>query len=486
MKRLFLLLLILILSACSTKTAKAPELEGTFVPNDKALLKLNFTISNKLSSLAVNNKAQFISPLVELGDATKLLAFKEGSEPILINRPDILNFDGYRLEPVQTVKAFGGFEQAHLNLLLAKELWQYSRGKNITIAVIDSGIDKNQKSLIGVTTDSYNFLANNKQAIDQSGHGTAISTLIAGRGPYYGIAPAAKILALKVLDKYNQGSNYDVTRAILYAANLLEDMPNSNTVDIINLSLGSYSYSPAMHDAIKRAHDKGIIIIAAAGNSGKNKIAYPAALPEVISVGAAQLLSEDWSLMPYSNYGKYGDILAPMGGYAKTNWGQYAETGLLTAKANSNNLASRVHGTSFASAEVSAVMALLLSSGLDASDAKETLLASTIDIDKIGWDNRYAFGILSPLAALRSANLKNNPEDVVVKFLDAASQQEVIRFFGSSEMTVYMPAGRYKIFAFNDSNHDNLWQLSEAFYYSDSFALSAKEIYQEEIVLQAR
>lgn len=484
MKRLFLLVLILVLSSCSTKTIKPPELERTFIPNDKALVKLNFTISNQVPSLALVRKTEFVAPIVELGDASKLLAFKEGSGPVLIDRTDISKYYGYRLEPVQTVNAFGSFGQAHLNLLLAKKLWQYSQGKNITIAVIDSGIDKNQKSLIGVSFAGFNFLDNNNKLFDESGHGTAISTLIAGRGPYFGIAPEAKILPLKVLDKYNQGSNYDVTRAILYAADLLEDMPNPNPVDIINLSLGSFSYSPVMHDAIKRATSKGIVIIAAAGNSGKNEIAYPAALPEVISVGAAQLLSEEWSLMPYSNYGKYGDILAPMGGYAKTNWGQYAETGLLTAKANSSNSKLRVHGTSFASAEVSAVMALLMSMGSNSQEAKEILLASAVDIDKTGWDNKFAFGILSPLAALRSANLKSNSKNLVIKFLDASSQQEEARFFSDAEISIHMTPGKYKIFAFADSNHDNLWQSFEAFYYSDSFSLKAKEIYQEDIALR--
>lgn len=483
MKWLYLLVLVLILSSCSTKGPEKPKSETAFIPNGMALVKLDFTISNKISSSSLSTKEQFIAPLVSLGNASKLVAFKEGSKPILIDREEFSEYRGYRLEPVQTVTGFGSFEQAHLNLLLAKELWQYSRGKNITIAVIDSGIDKNQRSLRGVTKVGYNFIDNNNLPFDQSGHGTAIATLIAGKGPYYGLAPEAKILPLKVLDEHNQGSNYDVTRAILYAADLLEDMPNPNPADIINLSLGGYSYSPVMHDAIKRAHSKGIIIIAAAGNSGKDKIAYPAALPEVISVGAAQLLSEEWSLMPYSNYGKNGDILAPMGGYAQTNWGQYAESGLLSAKANSNN-SKRVHGTSFASAEVTAVIALLLSSGLESQEAKETLLASAIDIDKTGWDEKFAFGILSPLAALRSAKLRSNPEDIVLRFLDAASQQEEKRFFIESNMPIYISPGRYKIFVFADANHDNLWQLSEAFYYSDSFTIKAQETYQDGIVLQ--
>jgi len=481
MKCLYLLLIVLLLSSCATRE-KPAELKTEYLPSADALVKLKFSISNKkaISSLAI--KHDFVAPKIELGDAQELLAYKENTQPIVIKRADMANYDGYRLEPIQTLNAFGDFEQDHLNLLFAEQLWQYSFGDNTTIAVIDSGIDKNHPSLKSAYAGGYNFVSNNSTPIDESGHGTAIAAIIAGRGPQYGIAPKAKILALKVLDKNNQGSNYDVTRAILYAADLLEDMPNPNKADIINLSLGSYSYSPAMHDAIKRATAKGIVIIAAAGNSARNKIAYPAALPEVISVGAAQLVYNDWSLMPYSNYGKYADILAPMGGYAQTNQGVYAEAGILTAAAFGSS--TRVHGTSFAAAEVSGVVALMNSLGIKPEKLKQILLATAVDIDKIGWDERTAYGILSPLAALKVAKLADNTEDIVLRFLDGASQQEISRASLSQKITTSVTPGKYKIFAFADHNHDNLWQDSEPFYYSDIVQLQGHRVYEKDIVLK--
>ncbi len=488
MKRMWLLFLgvsIALGSCAQERNIKKPI--PTKVPVNKAILELSFIRSNgpKTSSLSFGAKPEFVLPKVDFSRAQKVLAYKDGFNPIVVS-PDEIAFyekEGYGLEPIQKVYAFGSFEQAHLNLLLARSLWNISMGKGITVAVIDSGLDRRHKSLRAVSFTGYNFINDGVAAEDKSGHGTAISALIAGRGPQMGIAPEARILPLKVLDEHNQGSNYDVTRAILFAADLLKGMPNPKPADIINLSLGSYSYSPAMHAAIKKAVAKGIIVVAAAGNSGKSRIAYPAALPEVVSVGAAQLVSNEWSLMPYSNYGKSGDILAPLGGQAKLNWGTYAEAGLLSAKANTLESSTYVHGTSFAAAEVSAVAALLLSLKKDSALATKTLLNSAIDLGAKGWDSRFANGVLSPLAALHSMTQNNITNAIVVELLDAVSKQEISRYQLLKNKELVLSPGKYRLFAFEDVNNDQLWQPNEAYFESGQLNVRANKKYNQVISL---
>jgi len=489
MKRLCLLLMavLMLLGACAR--VKSPQEPILQIPANKAILELSILRSNKINSQSLDSsgvKAEFVAPKISIGQAQKLLAYKDGSNPIVVSaaEEDFYKKQGYGLEPIQAVSAFGGFEQAHLNLLLAKSLWNISKGKGITVAVIDSGLDRKHESMRTAGFRGYDFIENHAGSEDMSGHGTAISALIAGRGPQMGIAPEAKVLPLRVLDEHNQGSNYDVTRAILFAADLLQDMPNPKPADVINLSLGSYSYSPAMHRAIKKAVAKGIVVVAAAGNSGKSKIAFPAALPEVISVGAAQLVSDDWSLMPYSNYGKNADILAPLGGQAVLNWGSYAEAGLLSAKANTVKSSTYVHGTSFAAAEVSAVVALLLSLEKNSSRTKKVLLDTAIDLGEKGWDNQFANGVLSPLAALRSISQKEAAAPIIVELQDAVSRQELNRYFMSSKQRIVLNPGRYRLFAFDDLNRDKLWQATEPYYESASFVVKSNNIYTESINLR--
>ena len=178
----------------------------------------------------------------------------------------------------------------------AKRLWNESKGEGSVIAVLDTGIDRNHPDLKNNIIGGYNFTTDyngdklNYQ--DNHYHGTHVAGTIAaghdGQG-VMGVAPKAKILALKVLTSTGSGNLDWVAQAVRYA--IAWRGPSGEKVNVINMSLGAPSYHSGMHSAIKEAVAAGIAVIVAAGNEGDglgttDEISYPAYLPEVISVGA--------------------------------------------------------------------------------------------------------------------------------------------------------------------------------------------------------
>lgn len=358
------------------------------------------------------------------------------------------------------VESLSLVKQGHLRLLQMPLVWNYSEGKDITVAVIDSGVNADSESLAGAVLPGYDFIHDHAEQQDQSGHGTAIATLIAGRGPFLGMAPQAKILPLRVLDAHNQGEVSELIRAILFAANLLEGVSNPYKADIINLSLGISAYSEALHDAIKRASQAGVLIIAAVGNETAS-VNFPARFPEVVAVGAAEVLQGHWRLTPYSNFGQGLDLLAPAGGWTMTNSGSYYETGLLSYGLK----AEWYHGTSFAGALVAGFAALLVERLSDKELAKTYLLGSASDLNNSGWDNLSGFGLINPLAALAATQVlpANREAAIVVQVLDAGSHQELGRFYGGWEQALSIPEGSYKLRIWQDFDRNGLWSADEPY-----------------------
>jgi serine protease AprX len=180
-------------------------------------------------------------------------------------------------------------------------------GRGVGVAVIDSGLESSSE-FSGRVTAFYDFTTGGtvlKSAYtDDYGHGTHVAGTIGGSGAlsynstYHGLAPKVKFLILKVLDKNGAGYTSDVIRAIDFAvANR-----SSLGVDIINLSLGHPIFEPAASDplvqAVERASKAGVIVVAAAGNYGKNPatglpgyagITSPGNAPSAITAGAVNI-----------------------------------------------------------------------------------------------------------------------------------------------------------------------------------------------------
>ena len=153
-------------------------------------------------------------------------------------------------------------------------------GEDITIAVIDTGVDSNHSEFSGRMVVGYDFVDNDTTAEDGHGHGTHVAGTIAGANDGLGItgvAYDADIMPIRVLNNQGYGSLSDIIAGIHWAAD--------NDADVINLSLGGGGYSQAMFDAVQHASDSGSVVVMAAGNSGGSSPGYPAA--HAVSYGIA-------------------------------------------------------------------------------------------------------------------------------------------------------------------------------------------------------
>ena len=222
----------------------------------------------------------------------------------------------------------------HLKLINAEAAWKISKGEGVVIAVIDSGVNYNHPDLKnnilineneipgnGIDDDQngyiddvrgWDFLSDDNDPMDTDrSHGTATAGVAASAKN--GVAPKAKILALRTMDEIGSGNLSDVAEAIHYAI--------SRNVDIINLSMGAMHVDPEMDQAIRMAESKNILVVVAAGNSGlecslsKNAgCDYPATSgrANIISVAATEIDSS-FKLATYSNFGTRIDVAAPAG-----------------------------------------------------------------------------------------------------------------------------------------------------------------------------
>jgi thermitase len=194
----------------------------------------------------------------------------------------------------------------------APEAWAISTGTPaITVAVIDTGIDYTHPDLAGNYAGGYNFVSGDDNPMDDHGHGTHVSGTIAAAldNPtgdpaaaegVVGVAPNARILAYKVCSADGTCTDFAIEEALARAI--------TDGAKVINMSLGSPDYSQSLNDAVQNAWNAGLVIVAAAGNNGTTEAFYPAALDNVISVGA---FDEDNNRAAFSNYGSSVDISAP-------------------------------------------------------------------------------------------------------------------------------------------------------------------------------
>jgi len=279
-------------------------------------------------------------------------------------------------------------KQWHLHNINVEGAWDKTKGKGVTVAVIDTGITQVRDLVETEFVKGYDFVNDRENASDDNGHGTHVAGTIAqatnNSWGVAGIAPDARLMPLKVLSSYGGGTVADIAEAIKFAAD--------NGADVINMSLGGGGESQLMKNAIDYAHSKGVVIIAAAGNENQNSASYPARYPNVFAVSA---LSSDGEKAPYSNYGAGVDISAPGGSDAGK---------ILQATVDMDSKGEEVflglQGTSMAAPHVAGVAALIKATGVEQPD--QILKALTESARKIQDDglNYYGAGQLNAEAAV--------------------------------------------------------------------------------------
>jgi serine protease len=287
-------------------------------------------------------------------------------------------------------------QQWNLRNINVETAWETTKGNGVTVAVIDTGISpvedlKNTKFVKG-----YDFVNDRPEATDDSGHGTHVAGTIAqstnNQFGVAGIAYEANLMPLKVLASWGGGTVADIAEAIKFAAN--------NGADVINMSLGGGGESSIMKEAIDYAYKKGVVIIAAAGNSGSNAAAYPARYPRAIGVSAT---SSSGAKAPYSNYGAGIDISAPGGAIA----GEDRSGGILQNTIDpktGESVFSSFQGTSMAAPHVAGVAALIKASGVQKpEDVLSILQQSARKVDNDGL-NHFGAGNLDAAKAVQLAS----------------------------------------------------------------------------------
>ena len=276
----------------------------------------------------------------------------------------------------------GDAAQYALGRLGVIDIHRMVTGSNVTVAVIDSQIDVQHPDLEGVIGGQFDAVG----APDQPhSHGTGMAGAIAAHRKLMGIAPAARIYAIHAFSTSGAASPESTTFNILKGL----EWAASKGVRVINMSFAG-PRDPSMERALKAAHDKGIVLIAAAGNAGpKSPPLYPGADPNVIAVTATD--SND-KVFSGANRGRYIAVAAP------------GVDILVPAPDDTYQLTT---GTSVASAEVSGVAALLLerNPGLSPEDVRKILIASA---RHLGSNNDYGSGLVDPSKALAAADELNS------------------------------------------------------------------------------
>lgn len=196
-----------------------------------------------------------------------------------------------------------------IQLTNVKVLWDKGYyGKDIHIAVLDTGCDINHKCLSDRIVETKNFINGTDDVTDKNGHGTHVSGIIASnrvKEGMTGIAPEVSLHIYKVLGDNGDG-NYD---AIVQAL----DQAINQKVDIINMSLGGTEANEKMHELINKAIKNGICVVCASGNeaNGDNgsvdEISYPGFWREVIEVGS---MEQDGTMSKFSNSNHNIDLVA--------------------------------------------------------------------------------------------------------------------------------------------------------------------------------
>ncbi len=299
----------------------------------------------------------------------------------------------------------------------AEEAWQKSTGKDVVVAVIDTGVAveddpkrniKKMKDLAGTkTVKGYDFVDKDAFPWDGHGHGTHVAGTIAQTtGNKYGVAGLAynaKIMPLRVLNSQGFGQVGDIADSIRFAAD--------NGAQVINMSLGGPLPSLVMKKAIDYAHKKGVTVIAAAGNGGRRSPSYPAAYDHVVAVAATQF---DQTTTFYSQWGKYVDIAAPGGNTRVDQNGDDRPDGILQETIKDGKLDQHdfllYMGTSMASPHVAAGAALVIAQGVTHPDKVEAILRDSADTaqkkrykNPTEFQERYGAGIMQVDAAVKKA-----------------------------------------------------------------------------------
>lgn len=348
----------------------------------------------------------------------------------------------------------GGTADADIDAFAA---WDVTQGSaNVAVAIVDTGIDSSHADLAGKVVKSVNFTSSST-AEDRYGHGTHVAGIVAATtGNGLGVAgtcPTCVLYNVKVLGDDGNGSWADIAAGINWALD--------NGAKVINLSLGGTSGSYAVQSSINNAWSRGVVIVAASGNSNTSRAFYPAYYSNIIAVAATTSQDQKAS---FSNYGSWVDVAAPGQNILSTTMG--STYGLM-------------NGTSMATPFVSGLAGLLWSTPYGTSaTAVRSRLESTADHIS-GTGSRWANGRINACKAVSgrcdqvttgptvsiaspvSGTIVTNPS---ASLLVQVAANDATASTGSLSVSISVDGGPWSTAAWNasSSRYEWSWNVSSA------------------------
>ena len=369
----------------SVKTGDVCELAGE-ITEDSAKIADNTV---KLDLEQGQSASQVIAelqenPNVEYVEPNYLLTFDEDLDYKELSQPteDATLSRTYINDPYQVY-------QWQLSDSISKvyDAWDLSKcNRNVTVAVLDSGIDATHPDLKNNVIGGKSFVGSNPLR-DANGHGTGVAGMISSQSNNgigtSGVSYNAKLFSLQC---ENGSSAYvsDVVKAI----NWMVDNNSKYGIRIINISLGSYNYTKSLENAINRAYNAGILCVCGSGNDGyTNKCMQPASYANTLAVGA---VGSNHRRASWSNGGSALDVVAP--------GAQIATTGI-------NNKYVYESGTSFSAPFVSGVAALCIAINgeLTPAELKNCITSTATHLGSSGKNNEYGYGQVNTYSAVNKA-----------------------------------------------------------------------------------
>lgn len=195
-----------------------------------------------------------------------------------------------------------------LPIVHAKDVWSITKGQNVNVAVLDTGIDLQHPDLQAAYAGGYNVYAPGTPPQDDNKHGTHVAGIIAASDNAFGtvgVAPGVKIWAVKVLNLRGEGYDEEIVAGLDW---VISKAKQTGGRWVVNMSIGSRARSEVEVRAIYEALENNIVVIAAAGNRDRDILDYPGRYQAVLAVGA---LDNAGNRADFSSYGEGLSVMAP-------------------------------------------------------------------------------------------------------------------------------------------------------------------------------
>lgn len=291
-------------------------------------------------------------------------------------------------------------QQWGLDRTRAPEVWTRTLGREIVVAIVDTGVDLTHPDLQGRflvdgsgAVVGYDFVDDDDDPQDENGHGTMVAGIVAaavGNGEgIAGAAPAARIMPVRVLDADGGGRFGDLDAGIRWAVDHGAHVVNLSLESVVAAGVGLPGSAPTA--AVEYAWDRGVVVVAAAGNSDTPYSDYPPTSPAVL-VGATD---RDDEKAGFSDAGRTDALMAP-GVEIVSTWCYPAGDGGCDPELRYGV----ADGTSFAAPFVSAGIALLRELGYDHRESVSRLRAAARDLGPAGPDLQTGVGLVDVAAAV--------------------------------------------------------------------------------------